>query len=52
MDLELPNNKNSDQQIREFMVKPKEYGGLNLLLVGEYYEEMQKVLERNINPAK
>jgi hypothetical protein len=39
--MELENNTEFDNKFMDFMVKPKELGGLGFLLPGEFYEEMK-----------
>ena len=50
--MELENNTEFDNKFMDFMVKPKELGGLGFLLPGEFYEEMKQVQSRNINQEK
>ena len=41
--MNLLNNPKFDKEFMEFLIKPKELGGLGMLLPGEHYEAMKAV---------
>lgn len=44
--------ENLGGKVKDYVIKPKELGGIGLLLPGEYYKEMKQLQNKYLNPDK